>query len=362
MMPPAWVQWRRLTGEPAGTAPGTDRMAWDDFLPVAVTAIIALVAALALALVLALKAVFENRELRAQFADLSEKFLLFDERLVRLTAEVSRLAPPPPQAAAPVAAAPETAAAGPASAPVETPAAPAATELAPTGRGWEQVLVEHWLVWLGGATIALGGAFLVKLSIDYGLLTPAVRVILAILLGVGLSVGGEWLRRREPPSDTAEDTSAAASYVPQALVAAGAATIFAALYAGYALYHLLPAGLVAPLLAATAFATVAQALLQGPYVAALGLVGAYAVPLLVANEAPSAVALFAYLALVTAAALTVLRHRAWWWLAWLAPPAPRRRSWRFTSWCCSGWSRRSGGGSRRWRCSRALPTARSCGR
>ena len=40
---------------------------------------------------------------------------------------------------------------------------------------WEQVLAENWLVWLGGIALALGGAFLVKLSIDYGLLTPAAR-------------------------------------------------------------------------------------------------------------------------------------------------------------------------------------------
>src|SRR5439155_483412 len=51
---------------------------------------------------------------------------------------------------------------------------------------------------------------------------------------------------------------------------------------------------------------------------ALGLLGAYIVPLRVSSEAPRALPLFAYLALVTAAALALLRHRAWWWLAWLS--------------------------------------------
>ena len=30
------------------------------------------------------------------------------------------------------------------------------------GKGWEQILVENWLVWLGGVALALGGAFLVN--------------------------------------------------------------------------------------------------------------------------------------------------------------------------------------------------------
>src|SRR5437667_2889841 len=180
---------------------------------------------------------------------------------------------------------------------------------------WEQVLAENWLVWLGGLTLALGGAFLVKLSIDYGLLTPAVRVILGVLLGITLAVGADWVARRER---TAEPEQDGLSYVPQALAAAGAATVFASLYAAYQLYDLLPAALAFPLLAATAAATVVMSLRHGPLVAALGLVGAYAVPLLVQSETPQALALFGYLAFVTAAALAVLRHRAWWWLAWLS--------------------------------------------
>ena len=101
--------------------------------------------------------------------------------------------------------------------PVETPAAEApvpektvgvptsfpaqiAVPLPPAfgGKGWEQILVENWLVWLGGVALALGGAFLVKLSIDYGLLTPAVRVALGLLLGLALWAGAEWIVWGEP--------------------------------------------------------------------------------------------------------------------------------------------------------------------
>jgi uncharacterized membrane protein len=172
-------------------------------------------------------------------------------------------------------------------------------------------LVENWLVWLGGVALALGGAFLVKLSIDYGLLTPPVRVALGVLLGLALWAGAEWIVWGEP-------AEARPSNVSQALAAAGAATIFASLYASYQLYGLLPPALAFPLLALTAAATVLMSLQHGPFVAVLGLAGAFAVPALVGSEQPSAFALFAYLILVGAGSLALLRHRGWWWLAWIA--------------------------------------------
>jgi uncharacterized membrane protein len=179
------------------------------------------------------------------------------------------------------------------------------------GKGWEQILVENWLVWLGGVALALGGAFLVKLSIDYGLLTPTVRVALGVLLGLALWAGAEWIVWGEP-------AGVRPSNVSPALAAAGAATIFASLYAAYQLYGLLPPALAFPLLALTAAATVLMSLQHGSFVAVLGLAGAFAVPAMVDSEQPSALALFAYLILVAAGSMALLRHRAWWWLAWVA--------------------------------------------
>src|SRR6185312_8809257 len=138
-----------------------------------------------------------------------------------------------------------------------------------------------------------------------------VRVFLAALLGIGLAIGADFLARREAlPGNS--------SYVAQALAASGAAILFANIYAAYQLYDLLPAALAFPLLAATAIAATALSLRHGPFVAALGLAGAYAVPGLVVAEEAHTLPLFAYLIFVTAASLALLRHRAWWWLAWLS--------------------------------------------
>jgi uncharacterized membrane protein len=272
------------------------------------------------AFVLALIAITSGRATRAGLDALGIEVRRLEARLARLDERLQRLEPPAAEAAAiapPIPAA-EPIAAAPAELPPEPVVAPAAplhpapvpASAAPVaGSRWEQVLVENWLVWLGGLTLALGGAFLVKLSIDYGLLTPAVRVGLGVLLGVGLAAGADRLARRE-------SAETGPSHVPPALAAAGAATVFASLYAAYQLYGLIPALPASLLLAATAAATVLMSLRHGPFVAALGLAGAYLVPLLVGSETPQALPLFVYLGLVTAASLAVLRHRAWWWLAW----------------------------------------------
>lgn len=304
-------------------------MDWEDSFPFFLIAAIA-------TFVLALRALLQARASRAELAALTEKFFMFDHRLVRLGEQIALLrgqapseeaavaepvAPAPPEPAPVVGQAPvpeEPAALAPeAAAPVAPASAiPPSPTAAATARHWEQLLVENWLVWLGGAALALGGIFLVKLSIDYGVLTPGVRVVLGIALGIGLSVAAEWVRRRDPPLPG--EPPAFASYVPQALAAAGAATVFAAVYAAYALYGQIPSGVAFGLLAGTAGAAVAQSLRHGPLVAALGLVGAYAVPLLVSSDAPQATPLFAYLVVVTGGSLALLRHREWWWLAWFA--------------------------------------------
>ena len=263
---------------------------------------------------LALTAILRGGAVRARLDALAGQVRLLETRLLDLDRRLQRSEPQPAGAGAeaPPSVEPITTPAELPTQPPEPVTAPSAPPpVAAPGNRWEQVLAENWLVWLGG--LALGGAFLVKLSIDHGLLTPTVRVILGVLLGIGLAAGAERIARRESTSG-----GAAPSYVPQALAAAGAATVFASLYAAYQLYHLLPAVLAFPLLAATAAAAVVMSLRHGPLVAALGLVGAYLVPLLVQSETPQALPLFGYLGFVGAASLAVVRHRAWWWLAWLS--------------------------------------------
>ena len=344
-------------------------MDWDDALPWTFLLFIVPFA-------MAIRSIVVGRRLKAQIEALTGKVAMIDHRLFRFDERLTALAgggqiapvPETPAAETPVAETPPMAREAqtpPVSSATPEPAAtlaspPSAARPSPRpGSSFEQRFAERWLVWLGGVTLALGGAFLVKLSIDYGLLTPPVRVILAVLLGIGLCAGAEFLARREPEG---EGTARGGAPVPQALAAAGSATIFAALYAAYQLYGLIPSSLAFPLLAATSIATVALSLRHGVFVAALGLVGAYAVPALVASDAPHALPLFAYLAFITAGLLAVhapsrlvgsrlagARRRLWLGHA-LAQPSSRpsrRRRWSASiSWRRSASSPASGAGCR----------------
>jgi uncharacterized membrane protein len=107
----------------------------------------------------------------------------------------------------------------------------------------------------------------------------------------------------------------ARAYIPSILTAVGTTTAFADIYAAYALYGFLAPAAAFLLLGLVALATLAAALLHGPALAGLGLVGAYVTPILVATGHADYWSLYLYLTVVTAAAFALARLRMWRWLA-----------------------------------------------
>ncbi len=181
----------------------------------------------------------------------------------------------------------------------------------PPTKSFEERFGASWVVWIGGLALALGGIFLVQYSIEAGLIGPGVRVFLGGLLATGLVAAGEWTRRREIASGAVFASNA---HIPSILTAAGTTVAFATIYAAYALFGFLVPGTAFVLLGIVALATLAAALLHGPWLAALGQVGAFVVPALVAAETPNFWALYIYLAFVTAASFALARARLWRWL------------------------------------------------
>ncbi|NVO15826.1 MAG: DUF2339 domain-containing protein [Rhodoplanes sp.] len=179
-------------------------------------------------------------------------------------------------------------------------------------RGFEERFGTQWVVWVGGVALALGGIFLVRYSIEQGLIGPGVRVMLGALLAIALIAAGEWTRRNELRSGIGQ---IGAAHIPSILTAAGTTVAYATVYAAYALYGFLAPPLAFLLLGIVALATLAAALLHGPALAGLGLVGAYVTPVLVSTEEPSFWALYLYLIVVTAAAFALARAKLWRWLA-----------------------------------------------
>ena len=184
--------------------------------------------------------------------------------------------------------------------------------LPPSGPGFEERIGTRWVVWVGGLTLALGGFFMVRYSIDAGLLGPGVRTLLGGAFALALLAAGEWTRRKE--SISAIEALPIAN-IPAILTAAGTAVAFATVYAAYALYDFLAPATAFILLGMVALGTLAAALLHGPALAGLGIAAAFVTPILVSSEKPDFWALYLYLAIVTAAAFGLARIRLWRWLA-----------------------------------------------
>ncbi|MGD1876041.1 MAG: DUF2339 domain-containing protein [Kiloniellaceae bacterium] len=253
-------------------------------------------------------------------------------RLAGVTAELAALrrqmaaegeaAVPPRAAEAPLPQRKSAAADEPEAVPVPPPVEPATPEppLAPTAPvppkiGIEQWLTSRGLIWLGGITLALAGLFLAKYTYDHGWLAmgPWARCAAGFLFGVALTASGEWLRRRPLQRAIA---AIGPNYLPPALTAAGLSSAFASVYAAYGLYGLLPPLAAFVLLALVAFAAFGLAILQGPFIAVLALLGGFATPLLVSTAEPFAWGLFPYLLALCAASLAITRYTGAWWLAW----------------------------------------------
>ncbi|HEY1385098.1 MAG TPA: DUF2339 domain-containing protein [Dongiaceae bacterium] len=217
-------------------------------------------------------------------------------------------APPIPPAAPPQPeqpAAPEPgfeAAPQPSPPPASAPLRPA-VEAAP--RGLEQRLGARGFVWLGGICIALAGGFLVKYSIDEGLLGPGMRVAIGIVAGFALLVAGDFLRRKSVT-------------IGQSLTAASVACLYASLFAAVALYQLIDPAFAFVILAALTFVAIGLSLRHGPFVGLVGLAGGFLTPAIVTTGEPHPAILFSYLYLLQLGALWLERQRGWWYLPAIA--------------------------------------------
>src|SRR3954471_9991708 len=276
-----------------------------------------------IAFIIAIKASSQASELRRRLSSLEETF--HAQRPVqppRIPADVwaeasatTSAAPPPlvPQAEARAEAPPplvtEDISPPPLEASTEADATPPLPAPAP---GFEERLGTRWVVWIGGLALALGGFFMVRYSIEAGLVGPGVRVFLGGVFALALLGAGEWSRRKESISSIA---ALPIANIPAILTAAGTAVAFATIYAAYALYGFLVPATAFVLLGIVAMGTLAAALLHGPALAGLGGVGAFVTPILVSSGKPDYWALYVYLAIVTAAAFGLARVRLWRWLA-----------------------------------------------
>ena len=167
-------------------------------------------------------------------------------------------------------------------------------------------LKQNWLTWVGGLCVGLSGIFLVKYSIDQGLLGPEARIALAIFMGLSFHGVAFWLKGRLNFNSDAV----------AALAGGASITLYAALLAALHLYNLFSPTLVFILLACISIGTMLLALVYGPVLAAIGILGAYIVPILVNTGSNNVAGALIYSAIITLSAFALFRYvfRRWLWV------------------------------------------------
>jgi uncharacterized membrane protein len=183
--------------------------------------------------------------------------------------------------------------------PLSPPAAPS-----PSVENLETAIGTRWIGRVGMVAVILGVAFFLKYAFDNNLIGPTGRVVLGIFAGVAFLFAGEWLRsRKEMPG------------YAQILSGGGIAILYFALYAAYAFYHLIPVGLAfAAFLAVTTTGMTLAVRGSAVSLAAIGLLGGFLTPILLATGENHPLSLFGYILLLDAGTVTVVYLRRWKWL------------------------------------------------
>ncbi|WP_158775079.1 DUF2339 domain-containing protein [Cobetia sp. L2A1] len=125
------------------------------------------------------------------------------------------------------------------------------------------------MILVGALSLVMAGVLLVGYSLDQGLLGPGVRLALGLGFGVIMGLLAEWLRLRTTQS----------SSLTGAISGAGSLVVAASLLAGHYLLSLISLPTTLFTLALLSLWTMERARHHGPWLAALGMLGGYALPL-----------------------------------------------------------------------------------
>ncbi len=211
---------------------------------------------------------------------------------------------------------------GAAPAPNPAPAFEAPEETAPepafknplAGASFEDLVGGKLPIWIGGIALVFAGFFLVRYTIEAGLLGPGARSILATLFALTLIALSEFGGRLPKVGESFTTDPR----VAQSLAGAGVATLYGTLYMAseiYGLIGVMTAFLLVIVVTAIAFVL---ALRRGPPTALMGLAGGFAAPWVAGMGASNLPTLLLYLAVFIAALFGLAVWRRWLWLLVLA--------------------------------------------
>ena len=165
----------------------------------------------------------------------------------------------------------------------------------------ENTIGTRWIGRIGVLAIIFGVAFFLKYSFDNKLIGETGRVILGICWGAVVICAGEYLQKKKNMA-----------LYGQMLSGGGLAVLYLALYAGFALYHLIPAPLAgAGMLAVTTTGMTLSIRYSTYSLAAIALLGGFLTPIMLSTGQNQPLALFSYVLLLNLGTMLLLRFRQW---------------------------------------------------
>lgn len=177
----------------------------------------------------------------------------------------------------------------------------------PAGRGkpadssLESAIGTRWIGRIGVLAILFGVAFFLKYSFDNRLIGETGRVMLGICWGALFIGAGEYLQKKRN-----------LGLYGQMLSGGGLAALYLALYAAFALYHLIPLPLAAAgMLAVTSTGMTLSVRYSAYSLAAIALLGGFLTPIMLSTGQNQPLTLFGYILLLDAGTLLMLRFRPW---------------------------------------------------
>ncbi|GAB4268226.1 MAG: DUF2339 domain-containing protein [Pararhodobacter sp.] len=174
----------------------------------------------------------------------------------------------------------------------------------------------NWIYPVAAAALVMAAIYLVQYSIERGLLSPATRIALAVILGATLIAAGEVIRRRW------SDEDGSTRFLPSTLSGAGIGALFIAPLAAFHLYGLIGQEATLGALAAVSLLALTLGWVHGPLLAAIGVLAGAAAPFLLGDSSAPKDLLYVYFLAVAVVGLTVDGLRRWGWVALLAILVP----------------------------------------
>jgi hypothetical protein len=156
-----------------------------------------------------------------------------------------------------------------------------------------------WVARAGVVLLLVGVSFFLRMGVEQGWLTPAVRVTGGLVIGVALSALGLRARTSRPAYS-------------QLLVGGGVVSFYLSAFGAWSVWQLVPYGTAfAFCVLATALAFAVAVRLSAEWLALLGVVGGYATPFMLLSPDSNVPALVAYSLLLLLGYLMVYVFRGW---------------------------------------------------